>query len=116
MAEHHLFKHINGSLYGIVCLNNLEDENNFSREKKLKLKKINIYLFRLRWMLNSMAEASSRWKQVSTQKSHSDKLNNITELLFVSLSFVLFSLKYFSGFSTHSWQMANFEILDDFWD
>lgn len=23
MAEQHLFKHINGSLYGIVCLNNI---------------------------------------------------------------------------------------------
>lgn len=26
MAEHHLFKHINGSLYGIVCLNNIASE------------------------------------------------------------------------------------------
>ena len=84
MAEHHLFKHINGSLYGIVCLNNLEDENIFSKEKKNT--EIKIYLISLRWKFDTMVEAANRRKQVSTQKSHSDILNNIIELFFVSLS------------------------------
>lgn len=62
------------------------------REKKSQIK-INIYLL---YFAGHDGETGSRWKQVSTQKSHSDKLNNITKLFF------FFFLSVEGDFCTHS--------------